>query len=47
MDNRLLATLAREARKLSVDGRTGEAHAKLREVLGEAWPEKGSGGARV
>ncbi|HEY0132970.1 MAG TPA: CBASS oligonucleotide cyclase [Nannocystis sp.] len=42
-----MAVLAREARKLAVDGRTGEAHARLREVLGEAWPEKGSVGARA
>ena len=42
-----LASLARDARQLAADGRTGEAHAKLRELLGETWPEKGSAGSRA
>ena len=41
------ATLARDARQLAADGRTGEAHAKLRELLGETWPEKGNSGSRA
>lgn len=43
--------LAHEAEALAQDGRTGEAHAKLRELFGDEWPEKGSkprgGGAAI
>lgn len=34
--------LARSASDLAADGRTGEAHAKLRELFGERWPERGT-----
>lgn len=41
-----MAALAREAKQLSEDGRTGEAHFKMREILGEQWPEAGTSGSR-
>lgn len=41
-----MATLAREAKQLSEDGRTGEAHFKMREILGEQWPESGTSGSK-
>lgn len=37
-----MATLAREAKDLAEDGRLGAAHAKLRELFGPKWPERGS-----
>lgn len=42
-----MATLALDARQLASDGRTGEAHTRLRQILGEQWPEKGSSGSRA
>jgi predicted nucleotidyltransferase len=36
-----MAELARDARDLAADGKLGEAHFKLRELLGPEWPEKG------
>lgn len=36
-----MATLARDARQLARDGKVGEAHAKLRELFGDRWPERG------
>lgn len=41
------AKLAREARTLAEEGKTGAAHSKLREVFGSQWPERGSTAARV
>lgn len=41
-----IAALARDAQSLSKDGRTGEAHAKMREIFGDEWPEKGTSGKR-
>lgn len=41
-----MAGLAREAKQLSEDGRTGEAHFRMRELLGEQWPEEGSSGSK-
>jgi hypothetical protein len=37
-----IAELAREADGLAADGKLGEAHAKIREIFGPEWPEKGS-----
>lgn len=37
-----IAKLAREADELASDGKLGEAHAKMREIFGSEWPEKGS-----
>lgn len=37
-----MAELAREARSLAEDGRVGAAHAKLRELFGPKWPERGT-----
>lgn len=37
-----MAELARSARDLAAAGKTGQAHAKLRELFGPQWPEKGS-----
>lgn len=42
-----MATLAREAKVLAADGKTGAAHAKLREVFGSQWPERGVTAPRV
>lgn len=39
-----MATLASDAKLLADQGRTGEAHAKLRELFADQWPEKGSSG---
>ena len=36
-----MAGLARDARRLAKDGKLGEAHAKMRELFGPEWPEKG------
>ncbi|GAB4563801.1 MAG: hypothetical protein Tsb0020_13280 [Haliangiales bacterium] len=41
-----LAHSAREASQLASDGRTGEAHRLLHEILGDLWPEKGSAASR-
>lgn len=41
-----LAALGREAQQLAYDGRTGEAHARLRELFGDQWPERGTSAAR-
>ncbi len=41
-----MAVLAREARQLANDGRTGEAHARMRAILGEQWPEAGTSESR-
>ncbi len=40
-----MAALAREAKQLSEDGRTGEAHFRMRKILGEQWPEAGTSGS--
>lgn len=37
-----MAALAQEAESLAADGRTGEAHACLRELFGKVWPEEGT-----
>ncbi len=37
-----MAALARDARQLADDGKLGEAHAKMRELFGTRWPERGS-----
>lgn len=37
-----MGTLAKEADGLAKDGRTSEAHAKLYELFGDPWPEKGT-----
>lgn len=42
-----MATLAREARQFALDGRTGEAHARLRAMFGEQWPESGNTASRA
>ncbi len=39
-----MATLARDARQLALDGKLGDAHSKMREIFGSEWPEKGSSG---
>lgn len=43
---RKMATLAEEAETLAADGRTGEAHARMRELFGKVWPEEGTPGGR-
>lgn len=46
-----MASLAEQAGRLAKQGNTGEAHAKLREIFGDLWPETGvsrrGGGAAV
>ncbi|MEX1368126.1 MAG: nucleotidyltransferase domain-containing protein [Nannocystaceae bacterium] len=37
-----MLVLAQDAKQLSADGRTGEAHGQLRELFGADWPEKGT-----
>jgi hypothetical protein len=37
-----MAKLAADARQLAGDGKVGEAHAKLYELFGSQWPEKGT-----
>lgn len=37
-----MLTLANEANDLAKDGRTSQAHAKLYELFGDPWPEKGA-----
>lgn len=37
-----MADLAERAAKLAAQGNTGDAHAKLREIFGDTWPEKGT-----
>lgn len=41
-----MATLAREAKQLAEDGRTDEAHFRMREILGQEWPETGTSASR-
>ncbi|MCY1071195.1 nucleotidyltransferase [Nannocystis sp. RBIL2] len=42
-----MTSLARDAGRMAADGRTGEAHAKLFELFGERWPERGKAAAQV
>lgn len=41
-----MAPLAHEARDLAGDGKIAEAHAKLRELFGDKWPEEGTPGGK-
>lgn len=41
-----MLVLAKDAKRLADDGRTSEAHYKLRELFGSDWPEKGTAGPK-